>query len=146
VIPSDQLVAGAEATRALAALLATSLKPGDVILLHGDLGSGKTTFVQGLASALGVDGPVQSPTFTVATQYATRLGTLNHLDLYRLVDPDELEGVGYEAFIDPVDGISVIEWPERAGDWLPQSYVLVTFDYVDAEHRQITISRVDQIP
>jgi tRNA threonylcarbamoyladenosine biosynthesis protein TsaE len=146
VIPSEQVVAGAGATRALAASLAGLLQPGDVVLLNGDLGAGKTTFVQGLAQALGVDGPVQSPTFTIAAQYPTRLGTLNHLDLYRLVDPAELEDVGYEAFIDPVDGISVIEWPERAGDWLPQSYILVTFDYVDSNHRRIAISRVGQNP
>jgi tRNA threonylcarbamoyladenosine biosynthesis protein TsaE len=146
VIPSEQVVAGAGATRALAASLAGQLQPGDVVLLNGDLGAGKTTFVQGLAQALGVEGPVQSPTFTIAAQYPTQLGTLNHLDLYRLVDPAELEDVGYEAFIDPVDGITVIEWPERAGDWLPQSYFLVTFDYVDINHRRIAISRVGQNP
>jgi tRNA threonylcarbamoyladenosine biosynthesis protein TsaE len=142
VIPSEQIVVGAGGTRALAASLVERLKPGDMVLLNGDLGAGKTTFVQGLAEALGVEGPVHSPTFTIAAQYATRLGTLNHLDLYRLVDPAELEDVGYEAYIDPVDGISVIEWPERAGDWLPHSYVLVTFDFVDSDRRRIAISRV----
>ena len=142
MIPSSQIVTGAGETRALAASLAAILQLGDVTLLHGDLGAGKTTFVQGLAAALGADDSIQSPTFTIVAQHATRLGTLYHLDLYRLVDPDELEGVGYEGYIDPVDGITVIEWPERAGDWLPDRYVLVTFDYVDADHRKIAISRV----
>jgi tRNA threonylcarbamoyladenosine biosynthesis protein TsaE len=142
MIPSRQILTGAEATRALAASLAPALQTGDVLLLHGDLGAGKTTFVQGLASALGADESIQSPTFTIVAQHQTRLGTLYHLDLYRLVDPDELESVGYEAFIDPVDGITVIEWPERAGDWLPDRYILITFEYIDPEHRKVEISRI----
>jgi tRNA threonylcarbamoyladenosine biosynthesis protein TsaE len=142
VIPSEQVVTGAEGTRALAAHLATVLASGDVLLLHGDLGAGKTTFVQGLTQALGVDSPVQSPTFTIAAQYPSRLGTINHLDLYRLNDPDELVSVGYEAYIDPVDGLTIIEWPERAGDWLPDRYLLVRFDYIDADHRRISITRM----
>jgi tRNA threonylcarbamoyladenosine biosynthesis protein TsaE len=140
MIPCSQILNGADATRALAASLAPALQTGDVLLLHGDLGAGKTTFVQGLASALGADESIQSPTFTIVAQHQTRLGTLYHLDLYRLVDPDELESVGYEAFIDPVDGITVIEWPERAGDWLPDCYILITFEYIDSESRRVEIS------
>lgn len=142
MIPTSQILTGANETRALAASLALTLQSGDVLLLHGDLGAGKTTFVQGLAAALGADDLIQSPTFTIVAQHPTQLGTLHHLDLYRLVDPDELESVGYEGFIDPMDGITVIEWPERAGDWLPDRYILVTFDYIDAEHRKVEISRI----
>jgi tRNA threonylcarbamoyladenosine biosynthesis protein TsaE len=142
MIPSSQILNGADATRAFAASLAPVLQTGEVLLLHGDLGAGKTTFVQGLASALGAGESIQSPTFTIVAQHQTRLGTLYHLDLYRLVDPDELESVGYEAFIDPVDGITVIEWPERAGDWLPNRYILVTFEYIDSESRRVEISRI----
>lgn len=143
MIPSCQIVTGAWETRSLAASLAGILQTGDVILLHGDLGAGKTTFVQGLAGALGADDSIQSPTFTIVAQHAITLGTLYHLDLYRLIDPDELESVGYEIFIDPVDGISVIEWPERAGEWLPDRYILVTFDYIDTSQRRIAITRVE---
>ena len=142
MIPSNQIVRGAGKTRDLAAEIASSLRVGDVVLLHGDLGAGKTTFVQGLAAALGAHESIQSPTFTIVAQHEIDLGLLYHLDLYRLVDPEELESVGYEGFIDPSDGISVIEWPERAGDWLPDRYILVTFEYVDADSRRIEFSRI----
>jgi len=138
----SRLLAGEGETRALAAELAGSLRVGDVILLHGDLGAGKTTFVQGLAAALGAGERIQSPTFTLVAEHAITLGRLHHMDLYRLNDPEELEGIGYEDFIDPEDGITVIEWPERAEDWLPDRYILVQFDYVDAGHRQVEIRRV----
>lgn len=142
MIPSNQVVSGEEATRTTAAALASQLKRGDVLLLHGDLGAGKTTFVQGLAAALGVAEAVQSPTFTIVAEHESNLGTLYHVDLYRLVDPDELESIGWDALISPEDGISVIEWPERAKEWLPERYLLVTLDYLDTNHRKITISKV----
>jgi tRNA threonylcarbamoyladenosine biosynthesis protein TsaE len=136
------LLAGEQATRDLAAEVASMLQVGDVVLLHGDLGAGKTTFVQGMAAALGAGEHIQSPTFTLVAEHRIDLGILHHLDLYRLTDPDELEGMGYEELIDPVDGITVVEWPERAGAWLPESYILVQFDYVDADHRRVDIRRV----
>jgi len=67
---------------------------------------------------------------------------LYHLDLYRLVDPDELENLGYETYLDPVDGVSVIEWPERAGDWLPDAFTLVHIDHLGADRRRVTIERI----
>lgn len=139
MIPSTTILAGADATRCLARSVAATLQTGDVLLLHGDLGAGKTTFVQGLAAALGATEQIQSPTFTIVGEHETQLGWLYHLDLYRLTDPDELESVGYSGFIEPVDGITVIEWPERAGAWLPDRYLLVQFDYIDSDHRQVDV-------
>lgn len=142
MIPSTAIISGADATRLLAAEIAGLLDRGDVVLLHGDLGAGKTTFVQGLAAALGVAEDIQSPTFTIVQEHQSSLGTLFHVDLFRLVDPDELESVGWETLIEPADGISVIEWPERAEFWLPERYLLIAIEYLDSDRRTVSISQV----
>ncbi|MBA2278337.1 MAG: tRNA (adenosine(37)-N6)-threonylcarbamoyltransferase complex ATPase subunit type 1 TsaE [Chloroflexia bacterium] len=128
------------------AALGRQLQRGDVVLLHGDLGAGKTTLAQGIAAALDVAGPVQSPTFTLAAEYDARLPDstpvrLYHLDLYRLTDPAELESIGYEEYITPPDGVTVIEWPERAGHWLPETYLLITIAH-DGAARRLSLSAV----
>jgi tRNA threonylcarbamoyladenosine biosynthesis protein TsaE len=107
------------ATRNAAAEVAESLKPGDVILLEGDLGAGKTTFVQGLAAALGVDAPVTSPTFTLMNVYRTSRGfDLVHVDAYRLEQLSEVVDLALPEILD--DGaVAVIEWGERAAPILP---------------------------
>jgi tRNA threonylcarbamoyladenosine biosynthesis protein TsaE len=99
-----------EQTEGIAAGLAAKLGPGDVVLVSGDLGAGKTTFVRGAARALGVEGPITSPTFTVGHRYAGRL-PVSHLDLYRL------GGLGSEdpGLLDDyltADAVSFVEWPE----------------------------------
>ena len=132
-------VTSAGAMQALGAELAGSLRIGDVLMLHGDLGAGKTTLTQGIASGLGVEGPVQSPTFTLVREHQGREMVLYHLDLYRLADPDELENLGYEVYLDPPDGVSVIEWPERAGDWLPERFTLVQIEHLGGDRRLVTI-------
>jgi tRNA threonylcarbamoyladenosine biosynthesis protein TsaE len=109
---------------------AQRLGQGDVVLLHGDLGAGKTTLTQGIAAGLGVAEAIQSPTFSLVAEHeGTDAGArpirLYHLDLYRLTDPEELEGLGYDQYLDPVDGVAVIEWPERAGSWLPDRFWLL---------------------
>ena len=104
-------------TEALGAELAAGLDPGDLVLVSGELGAGKTTFVRGALRALGVEGPVTSPTFVVGLSYAGAEGPLAHLDLYRL------GGMGGEdpGLLDPFfapDAIAFVEWPERApGAW-----------------------------
>ncbi len=125
------------------------LTPGDVVLLHGNLGSGKTTLTKGIALGLGVDTPVQSPTFTIVSELGTphnRDGrcTVYHLDLYRLADPGELESIGWEQYISPEMGISIIEWPERAGDWLPDRFWLIRIEHGDEESRRVHVSRHGQ--
>lgn len=135
-------VGSAEAMRTLGRELAATLKIGDVLMLHGDLGAGKTTLTQGIAAGLGVEDTVQSPTFTLVRQHRGREMMLYHLDLYRLSDPDELENLGYEAYLDPADGVSVIEWPERAGDWLPERFTLVRIEHLGGDRRMVTLAQV----
>lgn len=106
-----------EETWALAGELADTLAPGTVIALHGDLGAGKTCFIQGYAAALGIDEPVTSPTYTLIGEYEGRL-PLHHIDLYRLSGPEEALGLGLEEYFD-AGGITAIEWAERADGLLP---------------------------
>src|SRR3954447_13599157 len=100
-------------TERLGAELATSLRPGDVVLVSGELGSGKTTFVRGACRALGVTGPVTSPTFTIGRRYAADV-PVAHVDLYRL---DSLAGEDPALLADYLgpELITFVEWPERAG-------------------------------
>ena len=106
------------ATARLAAALALLLRPGDVLALQGDLGSGKTAFARALIQALSDEAiEVPSPTFTLVQTYATAAGEIWHFDLYRLGSAGEARELGIEdAFL---DGISLIEWPDRLGDLLP---------------------------
>lgn len=128
-----------EETQALASDLAAELKPGVVLALHGDLGSGKTCFVQGLARALGVRQPVTSPTFTIVNEYCGRC-PLVHMDLYRISDPDELLSIDFESYLDN-EGITVIEWAERSGNWLPGNTIHIYFETgTDLGNRTITLS------
>lgn len=135
-------VGSPEEMKALGERIAAGLGYGDVLMLHGDLGAGKTTLTQGIAAGLGVNDPVQSPTFTLVREHRGREMTLYHLDLYRLVDPDELESLGYEVYLDPPDGVSVIEWPERAGDWLPEAFTVVRIDHLGGDRRLVTIEQI----
>lgn len=117
-----------EETWQLAARLADELKPGTVIALHGDLGAGKTCFIQGYAAGLGIDEPVTSPTYTLIGEYQGRL-PLHHIDLYRLSGPEEVLGLGLEEYFD-VNGITAIEWAERAEGLLPPDllHISITVD------------------
>ena len=120
--------------------IAATLNVGDVLMLHGDLGAGKTTFAQGVAEGLGIDSPVQSPTFTLVREHQAKTMKFYHLDLYRLNEPDELEDIGYETYIEPADGVSLIEWPERAGDWLPDRFLLIQIDHLGGDRRRVTMT------
>ena len=133
-------VESSEAMHALGREIAQCLRVGDVLLLHGDLGAGKTTLAQGVAEGLGIESPVQSPTFTLVREHDAKAMKLYHLDLYRLESPDELENIGYEAYIEPTDGVSLIEWPERAGDWLPDRFLLVQIDHLGRDGRRVTFT------
>ena len=104
-------------TWAFAAQLAREFVPGAVVALHGDLGAGKTCLVQGLGRALGVREPVHSPTFTLVNEYRGRL-PLHHIDLYRLHSAAEAFGLGLDEYLDG-EGVTVIEWAERAASLLP---------------------------
>jgi tRNA threonylcarbamoyladenosine biosynthesis protein TsaE len=115
-----ELTAGPEETERAGARLAGTLAPGDVVLVSGELGAGKTTFVRGALRALGVEGPVTSPTFVVGHMHDGAHGPLSHLDLYRLAGmAGEDPGLLDPFFAD--DAIAFIEWPEHAEQaWPPE--------------------------
>ena len=104
-------------TQTFAADMAKRLSAGDVLCLYGDLGAGKTAFVQGLAKGLGIDEPITSPTFTIVNEYEGRL-PLYHFDVYRIADSDEMYEVGFDEYVYG-EGVSVIEWPQLIADILP---------------------------
>lgn len=127
-------------TAALAGGLAGRLKPGLVIALHGELGAGKTCFIQGLARAMGVHRSVQSPTYTLVNEYLGENALpLYHIDLYRVRSPDEALGLGLDEYLFG-RGVTAIEWAERAGDLIPPDTVHISIQPGDAENeRRITI-------
>lgn len=120
------ILASHEDTLNLGKAIGTVLKPGDILLLEGDLGAGKTTFTQGLAEGLGVDEFVNSPTFVIINEYFSGKLPLYHMDLYRLEDESQLYDLGVEEYFFG-NGVSVVEWPEIAMSILPDSYTCLTF-------------------
>jgi tRNA threonylcarbamoyladenosine biosynthesis protein TsaE len=114
-------------TRALAAAVAELARPGDVILLAGDLGAGKTAFAQGFGAGLGVTDPITSPTFTLLNQYEGRLG-LHHLDVYRLDQLAEVIDIGLPELLDE-GGVTLIEWGDAITPALPADYLEIRFRF-----------------
>ncbi len=110
-------------TRALASALAEVLEPGDVVLLGGDLGSGKTTFAQGLAAGLGVDEPVTSPTYTIVQEYEGRL-PVAHVDVYRLDRVQEIYDLGFDDFFDG-ERVTLVEWGDVVARAFPVDHLVV---------------------
>ncbi|MCS6770500.1 MAG: tRNA (adenosine(37)-N6)-threonylcarbamoyltransferase complex ATPase subunit type 1 TsaE [Kiritimatiellae bacterium] len=117
--PTSQTVSfSAKETRSIAAGLARRLGPGAVIALHGELGSGKTCFVQGLAEGLGCAAAVTSPTFTLLHEYRGGRLPLYHADLYRIQSPEEFLKAGLMDYLEG-DGVIAIEWADRIAELLP---------------------------
>ena len=134
-------VRSVEETWKLARRLAAELRPGDVVCLDGDLGAGKTTFVQGLAAAMGVSGRVTSPMFCLVQEHGSADGRLLvHMDLYRLTSEDDVLAIGWEDYLSR-GAIIAVEWPERAGGLVPADATRVSFARLDDEEaRRITVS------
>ena len=134
-------VKSVEETWALARRFAETLRPGDVVCLEGDLGAGKTTFVQGLAAALGLPGRVTSPTFCLVQEHGPVDGRmLVHMDLYRLSSEDDVLAIGWEDYLSR-GAVVAVEWPERAGSLIPPGARHVAFAILEGEEsRRIVIS------
>ena len=128
---------GVDQTRRLGAHLGRLLAPGDVILLDGDFGSGKTTFTQGIAKGLGLDSHyVNSPTFTLINEYKGGKVHLAHIDLYRLQGAYDISTLGLDDYLEG-SGATVIEWPSEAEATLPQDRLLVEFAYLNDTKRTL---------
>lgn len=122
--------------------LGRRLSPGSIICMFGDLGSGKTTFVRGVAKGLGVNpDEIHSPTFVLLNVYRGRLA-LYHYDFYRLEKSDEIAATGYDDFLYG-EGVSFIEWSERFGPLIPKTYLRIEFVFIDETRRRITFSAGD---
>lgn len=132
-------VKSAQDTMNLGERLASLLNPGDLVLLDGDLGAGKTTFTKGLANGLGIKRPIKSPTFTIIREYKEGRIPLYHMDIYRL-ENGGAEELGLDEYFNS-DGINVIEWSKFIDDLLPDNYLRIIFnreDELDSEFRKIT--------
>jgi tRNA threonylcarbamoyladenosine biosynthesis protein TsaE len=138
-MPERRLVTRSEAeTVSLGRTLAAELRPGDVVLLEGVLGAGKTALARGLAAGLGVpEEEVRSPTFTLVNPYDGRV-PVYHVDLYRIENPRDLEELGLEELLG-TDGVAIIEWAERLGRWRPPHAYVVRFEDRGGSERGIVI-------
>ncbi len=136
-------------TRDAGARLGRLLRPGDFICLKGELGAGKTTFVQGAAEGLCSEEAATSPSFAIVNEYHGRI-TLYHVDLYRLSGPADLEDIGFrelagdgaeeKAGLAAKPSAAIVEWPERAGDELPVERLEIVFEHLGGDTRKITVT------
>ncbi|MCX7125652.1 MAG: tRNA (adenosine(37)-N6)-threonylcarbamoyltransferase complex ATPase subunit type 1 TsaE [Gammaproteobacteria bacterium] len=124
------LLKNSEETASFAAELAVSLHAPANIYLEGQLGAGKTTFVQGFLRGLGYEGLVKSPTYTLVETYSVNEAVILHADLYRIKDSLELEEMGFRDYFN-ANTIALIEWASHAKDWLPKPYILCTLKIPD---------------
>jgi tRNA threonylcarbamoyladenosine biosynthesis protein TsaE len=130
--------ASPEETERVAADLAAELAPGDVVTVSGELGTGKTTFVRGACRALGVTGPVTSPTFTVGHRYVGNV-TISHLDLYRFQGMSDEEWGNLEPYLD--EAVVFVEWPEAGAGYLPPVRADVRLRHLGGDRRLVTLER-----
>ena len=132
-------------TFALGKRLGEQAKPGEVYCLDGDLGVGKTIFTQGFAAGLGIDEPVNSPTFTIVQQYDSGRIPLYHFDVYRIGCVEEMDEIGFEDYVYG-DGLTMIEWANLIEEILPEQYHRITIEK-DLEkgfdYRKITVEEVE---
>ena len=133
-----------EETERIARALAAELRPGDVVTVSGELGSGKTTFVRGACRALGVTVPVTSPTFTIGHRHRSRLPSVDvsHLDLYRFEGMSESEWGDLEPYFE--DTIAFVEWPEAAAGYLPEQRARVSLRHLGGDRRLVELESAEE--
>ena len=134
-----------EETGHLAELVGQKIREGTVLCLEGDLGAGKTLFVQSLAKTLGVEGDVTSPTFNLMNVYEG-ICRIYHFDLYRLETEEELEDIGFYEYTEEPEGIVVIEWPDKFPESMPEDYIEVRIRKIgeDSDVRQFDFSSIGE--
>lgn len=130
----------AEETRALGERLAEELRAGDVILLEGPLGAGKSEMARGIARGLGVTETVTSPSFTILNVYTSGRLPLYHFDWYRLESPEELYELGMEEYLGG-DGVALVEWPGRCAEALPEDFAMIEITLEGPEERGFRLQR-----
>ena len=140
----ERTTVSAEETEELGKALAALLPRGSVLALRGDLATGKTCLVRGMARHFAAGAPVHSPTFTLVNQYGAD-PALYHLDLYRLGGPEEVADLGYEELFDP-DGICVVEWAERADGLFPATRIDIDLAHAGGDRRKLRIVNHGLLP
>lgn len=139
----ERLISNSEEnTKLIGREFAATLKKGDVVVLTGDLGSGKTKFTEGVLTYFGLENEISSPTFTIVNEYVNKDINIYHFDVYRLEDEDEFYAIGGEEYFEK--GICLIEWGEMIKAVLPRNYIHITFsrNIDDENKREICIERV----
>lgn len=130
-----------EQTQRLGFALGACLRAGDVVLLEGEMGAGKSVLTRAAARGMGIEGPVPSPTFTILNIHEGRAIRLYHFDLYRLEDEDALYEMGLDEYIPAADGAALIEWPQQAAEAMPPDALHIDIRYaMDGEAREITLT------
>ena len=132
-----------EDTEKLAKLIASKMKGGEVILLNGDLGCGKTAFARGFINSFGVKEAITSPTFTIVNKYTSSKGNIYHFDMYRLEDEEEALAAGLDELIDEAGAIKLIEWPEKTAGILPNDVIEINITKIDDNSRSFDIKGID---
>lgn len=131
-----------EQTVAAAEELAKSLKGGDVVLLKGEMGAGKTHFAKGVAKGLKINDVITSPTFAIHNSYGGGTLTLNHFDFYRIEDSSEAEMLGLDEIFYDKNAVSLVEWSENVVGLIPSDRIEVTIKKISGEERLITIENI----
>jgi tRNA threonylcarbamoyladenosine biosynthesis protein TsaE len=129
-------------TRRLGARIGRLLRAGDVVLLSGELGAGKTVLAQGIGKGMGVSEPIKSSSFVIMNEYQGAPLRLFHADLYRLEDPAQVAELALDELA--AAGVLVVEWPERAPDELPDEHLVVRLSYEGAKERLIEVEAVGE--
>ena len=129
-------------TYAFAKRMGENLSGGEVLALDGDLGAGKTVFVQGLAVGLGISEAVTSPTFTLVQEYRGGRLPLFHFDVYRIGDPEEMFEIGFSEYLSG-GGVTVVEWASLIRDWMPEHTTWIEISYAGENARDITIKNAE---